>query len=92
MLSDQRPNVACVEPLTDIEERILAFERRWWKHRGAKEQAILDELGLSVTRYYQLLVGVDAIIEKPAALIADPVTVKRLSRLRASGRQARRAG
>ena len=75
--------------LTDLEQAVLAFERRWWKHAGAKEQAIKDELGLSSTRYYQLL---NALIDKPEALVADPMTVKRRLRLRAAGRQARRTG
>jgi hypothetical protein len=77
------------DPLSDLEVRVLAFEHRWWRHRGAKEQAMKDELDLSATRYYQLL---NAIIDKPAALVHDPVTVKRLTRLRATGRRARRAG
>ena len=41
---------------------ILAFERYWWKHAGAKEQAIRDEFGLSAARYYQLL---GALIDSP---------------------------
>jgi hypothetical protein len=59
---------------------ILAFERRWWRHAGAKEQAIRDTFGLSSTRYYQLL---NALLDNPAALAHDPVLVGRLRRLRA---------
>jgi hypothetical protein len=71
-------------PEARLDERavkILAFEKQWWKHAGAKEQAIRDEFGLSATRYYQLL---NALLEEPAALAHDPVLVRRLRRLRAS--------
>jgi Protein of unknown function (DUF3263) len=61
--------------------RILDFERQWWRHAGAKEQAIRDRFGLSATRYYQVL---NALLDTPAALAHDPVLVGRLRRLRAS--------
>lgn len=67
--------------LDDRDRRILAFERQWWRHAGAKEQAIRDTFGLSATRYYQLL---NRLLEEPAALAYDPVLVARLRRLRAS--------
>jgi hypothetical protein len=67
--------------LDERAEQILAFERRWWKHAGAKEQAIRDTFGLSATRYYQVLNG---LLDDPAALERDPVLVGRLRRLRAS--------
>ncbi|MEU9829539.1 DUF3263 domain-containing protein [Micromonospora chersina] len=73
--------------LTERERRILAFERQWWKHAGAKEQAIRDTFGLSATRYYQLL---NALLDQPAALAAEPVLVGRLRRLRSSRARNRR--
>ncbi|HEU5471718.1 MAG TPA: DUF3263 domain-containing protein [Actinophytocola sp.] len=73
--------------LTDRDRRILAFERQWWAHAGAKEKAIRDEFEVSPTRYYQLL---NELLEKRAALEADPMLVKRLRRLR-TGRQRARA-
>jgi len=72
--------------LAPREEMILAFERRWWRHAGAKEQAIRDTFGLSPTRYYQLLNG---LLDNPAALAHDPVLVNRLRRLRASRGRSR---
>lgn len=72
--------------LTDREERILAFERRWWRRAGSKEQAIRDELGLSATRYYQLL---NRLLDNPAALAFDSVLVNRLRRIRATRARAR---
>ncbi|MFI2274475.1 MULTISPECIES: DUF3263 domain-containing protein [Catenuloplanes] len=76
------PRAAPEEPaLVEREVRILEFEKRWWRHAGAKEQAIRDEFGLSSTRYYQLLNG---LLDNPLALAHDPVLVGRLRRLRAS--------
>ncbi|MFI6824476.1 DUF3263 domain-containing protein [Micromonospora sp. NPDC050187] len=73
--------------LTERERGILAFERHWWRHAGAKEQAIRDTFGLSATRYYQLLNG---LLDNPAALAADPLLVGRLRRLRSSRARNRR--
>jgi hypothetical protein len=78
--------------LTRRDREILAFERQWWKYAGAKEQAIRELFDMSATRYYQVL---NALIDTPAALAADPMLVKRLRRLRASRqrqRSARRLG
>jgi hypothetical protein len=74
------------------DREILAFERQWWKYAGAKEQAIRELFDMSTTRYYQVL---NALIDTPAALAADPMLVKRLRRLRATRqrqRSARRLG
>ncbi|MBT8225716.1 MAG: DUF3263 domain-containing protein [Dactylosporangium sp.] len=68
--------------LDERSRRLLAFERRWWRTAGAKEQAIRDVFGLSPTRYYQLL---NALLEEQDALEYDPVLVHRLRRLRARG-------
>ncbi len=65
---------------------------RTWKRPGAKEQAIRDQLGLTPTRYMQLL---NRLIDQPGALAYDPVTVNRLRRLREqrrAGRALRRLG
>src|SRR5580704_3987290 len=81
-----------VDGLTRRDRDILAFERQWWKYAGAKEQAIRELFDMSGTRYYQVL---NALIDTPAALSADPMLVKRLRRLRASRqrqRSARRLG
>jgi hypothetical protein len=78
--------------LTRRDREILMFERQWWKYAGAKEQAVRELFDMSATRYYQVL---NALIDTPAALAADPLLVKRLRRLRASRqrqRSARRLG
>lgn len=81
-----------VGELDERDRRVLEFERQWWKYAGAKEEAIRENFGLSATRYYQLL---NVLIDRPEALVADPMLVKRLRRLRASRqrlRSARRLG
>ncbi|TNM25124.1 DUF3263 domain-containing protein [Streptomyces sedi] len=65
---------------------VLALERRSWPSPGAKERAIRERLGISPTRYYQLL---NALLDDPSALAHDPVTVNRLRRRR-DARRARR--
>jgi hypothetical protein len=77
-----------VEGLTRRELEILDFERKWWKYAGAKEEAIRELFSMSATRYYQVL---NAVVDKPEALAADPMLVKRLRRLRASRQKARAA-
>ncbi len=74
--------------LSDRDREIIAFERQWWKYAGAKEQAIRELFDMSATRYYQVL---NALIDNPAALAADPMLIKRLNRLRATRQRARSA-
>lgn len=82
--------------MTELQRAVLAFEARtaWWRYVGAKEESIRDELGLTPTRYNQVLVQV---LAEPEALAAEPLVVRRLQRLagaRGAGRAARapRAG
>ena len=70
------------------ELEMIEFERRWWKYAGSKEQAIRELFDMSDTRYYQLL---NALIDRPEALVHDPMLVKRLRRLRQSRQRARSA-
>lgn len=87
--ADGPANTGPTDPPT-LDERdadILMFERQWWKHAGTKEQAIRDSFGISATRYYQLL---NAIIDRPEAQAFDPMTVKRLRRMRATRLSRRR--
>ena len=81
------------EPSLSARDReILEFERQWWKYAGAKEQAVRENFDMSSTRSYQVL---NALIDRPEALEADPLLVRRLRRLRAARqrqRSARRLG
>ena len=79
---------SAVGQLSERDSEILAFERQWWKYAGAKETAIRDLFDLSATRYYQTL---NALIDRPEALVHDPMLVKRLRRLRTSRQRTRSA-
>ena len=81
-------NESAAPSLTDLESRILEFERNWWRFAGAKEVAIKELFDLTAPRYYQLL---NDLIDRDDALVASPMLVKRLRRLRESRMQARTA-
>lgn len=74
--------------LSDLEQRILEFERSWWRYAGAKESSIKDLFDLTPPRYYQLL---NDLIDREDALLASPMLVKRLRRLRQARTSARSA-
>ena len=67
---------------------LLDFERDWAAHEGDKESAIRERFGFSAARYYQLLARV---IDDPAAMAYDPLTVRRLRRRRDERRSRRTA-
>ena len=74
--------------LSELEARILEFEGTWLKFAGAKESAIKELFDLSAPRYYQLL---NDLIDREDALVAAPMLVKRLRRLREARMSARSA-
>ena len=74
--------------LSDLEARILEFEKQWWQYAGAKESSIRDLFQLSPSRYYEIL---NHLIDRDEALVAAPMLVKRLRRMR-EARLAERHG
>jgi hypothetical protein len=75
--------------LSARDRAILDFERGWWSHPGPKEAAIRNELGVSATRYYEILRG---LVDTPEAYTYDPLTVKRVRRERDRRRRERLEG
>lgn len=69
------------QPLTQQQLAILDFETQlpFWKYAGAKEAHIREELGLSLTRYHQIL---NHLLDDPDAQAHASQTVARLRRLR----------
>ncbi|MDQ4108094.1 MAG: DUF3263 domain-containing protein [Actinomycetota bacterium] len=67
---------------------VLDFEREAWKLTVTKERAIRERFGFSPSRYHQLL---HRIIDRPEALIYDPMLVRRLRRVREVRRRTRTA-
>jgi hypothetical protein len=72
--------------LTEHEQAVLDFERSWWTVDGVKEVLIEERLGLTSSRYYQVL---NELLDRPDALEHDPMVVRRLRRLRDRKRRAR---
>ena len=72
--------------LTELETKILDFEAQWWKFAGAKESAIQELFDMTPPAYYQLL---NNLIDRDDALLASPMLVKRLRRLREARTNAR---
>jgi hypothetical protein len=74
--------------LSDLELRILDFERQWFRYSGAKESSIRELFDLTPPRYYEVL---NALIDREAALLAQPMLIKRLRRLRDARTEERSA-
>jgi hypothetical protein len=72
--------------LSELENKMLDFERQWWRYAGAKESAIKELFDLTPPAYYQML---NNLIDREDALNAEPILVKRLRRLRESRTAAR---
>ena len=72
--------------LSELERKMLDFERQWWRCAGAKESAIKELFDLTPPAYYQML---NNLIDREDALSAEPILVKRLRRLRESRTAAR---
>ena len=72
--------------LSELEIKMLEFERTWWRHAGAKESSIKELFNLTPPAYYQML---NNLIDREAALLAEPLLVKRLLRVRQQRTSAR---
>lgn len=75
------------DTLNDTEKQIIDFAARWWKYAGAQEQAIRDTFDVGGTRFWQQL---NDLLDRPAALAYDPVTINRYRRMREQRQVARR--
>ncbi len=74
--------------LSDRDAQILDFENVWYAATSSKEAEIRARFDLSTVRYYQIL---NALIDRPEALVHNPLLVKRLRRLREQRQRARSA-
>lgn len=78
-----------MEELTDEHRALLDFEARPWRSAALKEVRAREELGLSATRYYQVL---RALLGSQDAEAYAPQLVHRLRRQRDRRAAARRVG
>lgn len=85
----QAASVVTTAGLTEREAAILDFENGgWFNSPVSKDQAIMENFGLTSTRYYQLL---NNLIDTEEALAYQPLLVKRLRRGRTRRHEARSA-
>lgn len=75
--------------LSERDRAILEFEGSWWTDGGSKEAAIRSRLGLSASRYREILAS---LIDSAEAEAEDPLVVRRLRRERDRRRRARYQG
>lgn len=71
--------------LSARERAVLDFEGSWWLAEGSKAAAIAERLGLSASRYYEVLAG---LVDSPDAGAYAPLVVRRLRRTRDRRRTA----
>lgn len=74
-----RPGRSLAAMLGERETSVLEFEAAWWLYPGPKDRSIREYLGISATRYYQVL---RRLIDDPEAERHDPLTIRRLRRVR----------
>ncbi len=74
--------------LSQRDKMVLDFERSWWLLPGPKDRAIREHLGVSAGTYYLTL---RRLIDEPAALEYDPLTIRRLKRVKAARTASGRA-
>jgi hypothetical protein len=72
--------------LSERDRAVLEFEASWWKYPEPKDRAIHEYLGITATRYYQVL---RRLLDDPVAADTDPLTVRRLRRVRDEARTRR---
>ncbi len=72
--------------LGEREKAVLEFEGSWWLYPGPKDRAIREHLGMSSTRYYQVL---RRLLDDQEADGYAPLVVRRLRRIREADRRRR---
>jgi hypothetical protein len=70
--------------LSDIERRVLDFERAWRHEPGTKQDAIRRSVGVSSSAYYAMLAD---LVTRDDALAYDPLVIRRLRRRNAARRR-----
>lgn len=72
--------------LGERDKAVLEFEGSWWLYPGPKDRAIREHLGMSATRYYQVL---RRLLDDEEADGYAPLVVRRLRRIREDDRRRR---
>jgi hypothetical protein len=71
--------------LSQRDANVLEFESCWWHYPEPKDLAIREYLGMSSTRYYQVL---RRLVDDEVAAAEYPLVIRRLRRMRRERREA----
>ena len=72
------------QKLSERDRAILDFEQSWWEASTPRDQAVREQFQLTESEYAEILNG---LIASEVALLAEPLLVRRLRRLRDRRRQ-----
>jgi hypothetical protein len=75
--------------LSERDRAILRYEATWWTEPGTKDAGIRARLGLSPSRYRQILAR---LVDSDDAKSVDPLLIRRLRRNRDQRRRGRLGG
>lgn len=84
-MTDQHPSNTAAAALGERDRAILEFESTWFTLDEDRHEAIPARFGCSVEEYNLEL---NRVIDDPAAMVADPLVVRRLRRHRERRRRA----
>lgn len=72
------------QQLSQRDRAILDFEQSWWESATPRDQAVREQFQLTESEYAEVL---NQLIVSEAALLAEPLLIRRLRRLRDRRRQ-----
>lgn len=72
------------QQLSQRDRAILDFEQSWWESATPRDQAVREQFQLTESEYAEVL---NQLIASEAALLAEPLLIRRLRRLRDRRRQ-----
>ena len=64
--------------LSERDKAVLDFEASWWLYPEPKDLAVREHLGMSASRYYQVL---RRLVDEGEALSYAPLAVRRLRKM-----------
>ena len=72
------------QQLSQRDRAILDFEQSWWESATPRDQAVREQFQLTESEYAEVL---NQLVASEAALLAEPLLIRRLRRLRDRRRQ-----
>ena len=72
------------QELSQRDRAILDFEQSWWESATPRDQAVREQFQLTESEYADVL---NQLIASETALLAEPLLIRRLRRLRDRRRQ-----